>query len=142
MLRLKLPILFLMLVSCEASSVSQLESQTEGDTTETQIAGSDRDEHQCIGSAGYTWSTLTNRCIRPFELGLRLNSVGDSQKTHREIAGIAFNTDSSKAELFGSPWRAGVVLKRENEQTWTGGNVRLVKKPWAIRIKDSIAYEE
>ena len=30
--------------------------------------GSDRDEHGCIGSAGYIWCALTGECERPWEL--------------------------------------------------------------------------
>lgn len=30
--------------------------------------GSDRDEHGCIASAGYSWCTNTNQCERPWEL--------------------------------------------------------------------------
>ena len=29
--------------------------------------GSDRDEHGCIGSAGYSWCPLTEKCQRPWE---------------------------------------------------------------------------
>lgn len=35
-----------------------------------QMAGSDRDAHGCIGSAGYTWSPVREACIRIFESGL------------------------------------------------------------------------
>jgi len=36
---------------------------------ETKVArvGGDRDEHGCIGSAGYTWCDSKERCIRPWE---------------------------------------------------------------------------
>ncbi|NKF50654.1 serine protease [Shewanella sp. WXL01] len=32
------------------------------------MPGSDRGEHGCIGSAGYTWCAATNQCERPWEL--------------------------------------------------------------------------
>ena len=32
------------------------------------LVGSDRDEHGCIGSAGYLWCEHTNQCERPWEL--------------------------------------------------------------------------
>lgn len=35
--------------------------------TATQMAGGDRDIHGCIGSAGYTWCELKNKCLRIFE---------------------------------------------------------------------------
>jgi len=31
------------------------------------LVGGDRDEHGCIGSAGYVWSTEKQQCIRPWE---------------------------------------------------------------------------
>lgn len=33
--------------------------------------GSDRDEHGCIGSAGYSWCPRTEECERPWELAER-----------------------------------------------------------------------
>ncbi len=34
---------------------------------EGQLVGDDRDEHGCIGSAGYSWCELRQKCIRPWE---------------------------------------------------------------------------
>jgi hypothetical protein len=31
------------------------------------LLGGDRDEHGCIGSAGYSWSESAGKCIRPWE---------------------------------------------------------------------------
>lgn len=31
------------------------------------IVGNDRDEHGCIGSAGYTWCPIKNKCLRVWE---------------------------------------------------------------------------
>jgi len=44
--------------------------------------GSDRDEHGCIASAGYSWCTSTNLCERPWEL---------SQKNGFDNSKEAFN---------------------------------------------------
>jgi hypothetical protein len=35
--------------------------------TQTQIVGNDKDIHGCIGSAGYSWCELKQKCLRPFE---------------------------------------------------------------------------
>lgn len=32
------------------------------------MAGADRDDHGCIGSAGYSWCDRTAQCERPWEL--------------------------------------------------------------------------
>ena len=34
---------------------------------EEQIVGGDKDEHGCIGSAGYTWCELKQECLRVWE---------------------------------------------------------------------------
>jgi len=34
---------------------------------ETPLVGGDRDEHGCIGSAGYLWCESKSECLRPFE---------------------------------------------------------------------------
>lgn len=34
--------------------------------TKLNLVGGDRDEHGCIGSAGYVWSQKENKCIRPW----------------------------------------------------------------------------
>lgn len=37
-------------------------------STTSRMPGADRDEHGCIGSAGYRWCGRTQRCERPWEL--------------------------------------------------------------------------
>ncbi len=37
-------------------------------TTAAPVVGGDRDEHGCIGSAGYQWCQRSGRCERPWEL--------------------------------------------------------------------------
>jgi hypothetical protein len=32
------------------------------------LVGADRDEHGCIGSAGYSWDASLQRCVRPWEV--------------------------------------------------------------------------
>lgn len=50
------------------------------DEPPVQIVGNDRDEHGCIGSAGYSWCAATQRCERPWELaaeqGFTLSKAG------------------------------------------------------------------
>lgn len=42
-------------------------SETETKTTEPELLGGDRDEHGCIGSAGYVWCEPKQKCLRPWE---------------------------------------------------------------------------
>jgi Tfp pilus assembly major pilin PilA len=36
-------------------------------TTTTPIVGGDKDEHGCIGSAGYSWCAVKDKCLRVWE---------------------------------------------------------------------------
>jgi hypothetical protein len=49
----------------------QVEQKTpvkqKNDGVEEKMVGNDRDEHGCIGSAGYVWSEEKNKCVRPWE---------------------------------------------------------------------------
>lgn len=36
-------------------------------TPESPLLGGDRDEHGCIGSAGYSWCEAKAECLRPWE---------------------------------------------------------------------------
>lgn len=49
-----------LLTGCSSNSPEEQDFQP--------LVGSDRDEHGCIGSAGYLWCKRTNSCERPWEL--------------------------------------------------------------------------
>ncbi|VVB80194.1 Uncharacterised protein [uncultured archaeon] len=34
---------------------------------ESQVVGGDKDEHGCIGSAGYSWCEVKQKCLRSWE---------------------------------------------------------------------------
>ena len=57
--------------------------------------GGDRDEHGCIGSAGYVWCEVQQDCIRLFEKGIRTEAVDGSTAS----AFIVFSPDSTRLEL-------------------------------------------
>ncbi|MCL4374706.1 hypothetical protein M1523_02490 [Patescibacteria group bacterium] len=42
-------------------------SETPVASPTAQLVGNDRDEHGCIGSAGYTWCAAKNKCLRVWE---------------------------------------------------------------------------
>ena len=72
------------------------------------IVGGDRDEHGCIGSAGYVWCEVQKDCIRLFEKGIRTESVDDSNAS----AFIVFSPDSTQLELFFSNNQPNEILER------------------------------
>jgi len=66
------------------------------------VPGADRDAHGCIPSAGYVWSTLHTRCLRPFEAELAFAPYGNNLQAGLR-AYIVLNASGSperKAELY------------------------------------------
>lgn len=92
------------------------------------LVGADRDEHGCIGSAGYVWSRVRQACVRPWEEGLALVDVqeGPVQMNAQAILSNDFN----QVEIFIPRVDAPVLLTRTAD-TWqaAGQPWRLVRHP-------------
>ena len=88
---------FVVLLICDTTKVS---AQTVTIMSKEQLVGGDRDKHGCIGSAGYTWSNIQNKCVRIFEVGIRLNPSQLEPNQAVISAFILFNKNQRKAELF------------------------------------------
>ena len=102
---------------CGATTVLSLFSACkesgETESTAAPLVGGDRDEHGCIASAGYRWSRVQQRCIRPFEEGIRLLPVGDPQDSSAVLAAtVIFSTDSLRAEVLLPDGETSPVLDR------------------------------
>jgi hypothetical protein len=62
-------------------------------------AGADRDKNGCITSAGYTWSTLKNKCVQIFQAGTQFSAYGTNSDSTM-TAYVILSDDKSKAEAF------------------------------------------
>jgi len=87
---------FAILLSCGENKVSSVK------TNQNHMTGNDRDPNGCIGSAGYTWSAVKNRCIRTFEEGSPFFSYDQSSGAidSTQVAYVVLSDDLSKAEVF------------------------------------------
>lgn len=103
--------------------------------------GSDRDEHGCIGSAGYVWSEVREDCIRPFEAGAKLQDRTNADST--TAAFLVFASDSLKAELFLPTVDKGIILDKQG-QVWRNNSYRAYLKAgkWMVDEKDTLIYAE
>lgn len=106
---------------------------------EQAAVGNDRDEHDCIGSAGYVWSEVREDCIRPFETGVKLQDCKNTDST--TAAFLVFATDSSKAELFLPTVDKGVILDKQ-DQVWRNDSFRAYLKDgkWTVDEKGTLIY--
>ena len=75
--------------------------------------GGDRDEHGCIGSAGYVWCEVQQDCIRLFEKGIRMERRG------LPSGGYAWNVEDDDTK-----------------------NVRFVDGVWTISQRNKLIYSQ
>jgi hypothetical protein len=99
------------------------------DTMDVDMPGSDRDEHGCIPSAGYTWSEARQACVRIWEDGITLQAQGTTAAG--EVAYLFMSDDQQKAEIFLPNNSTPVMLQRKGKEGahyWEGGSYKLY--PW------------
>lgn len=75
------------------------------------IVGADRDEHGCIGSAGYRWSYALNQCVRVWEAGERIDGPSES-------IFLIYSDDSLFAEVFTQDARHFLCKRVKGTNTW------------------------
>lgn len=59
------------------------------ENVQQQMVGNDKDEHGCIGSAGYTWCEVKNKCLRTWEEKCEVDPTA-GWKTYIDKYGISF----------------------------------------------------
>ncbi|MCL5435819.1 MAG: hypothetical protein M1275_01955 [Patescibacteria group bacterium] len=109
--------------------------ETAKESATTTLVGGDRDEHGCIGSAGYSWCEPKNKCLRVWEescyanpeeeiqhlLALKYNkpiseiTVTATKKTDDYIAGRV----SFFAPGLPQPGEGGIFLAAKKNNVWT-----------------------
>ena len=75
------------------------------------LVGSDRDEHGCIGSAGYTWSYALHSCVRLWEAGTRFDA-GPEQVF------LIYSAASTFAEIFPSSSKSVLCKRVKGTNVW------------------------
>ncbi|MCY1480331.1 hypothetical protein D3C87_60030 [compost metagenome] len=80
------------------------------------VVGNDKDDKGCVASAGYTWSELKKNCIRPFEVGIRLNPATEIKQGDAVYSAFAIlEENGDRAELFIPNEKLPLMLVRESE---------------------------
>ena len=110
------------------------------------LPGSDRDEHNCIASAGYTWSQTRKACIRLWEEGITLSPVAPAGSA--SFAAFAVQTqDYARMEVFIPEEETVVILQQTGDEhdDWTSPttdwNLRNSGQTWELLKKDTLRYQ-
>ena len=140
-----LSVLALAFAACNNSTPEQTDDTAEDSTTPQQetLEGGDRDEHGCIGSAGYLWSTLRGECIQVFEVGTRLNPV-DMEQEEAVISAfiVSKEGDNSQVELFITGEDQNPILKKEADGTFKNGKYTYNAQTKELSVDGKVAYKQ
>ena len=140
-----LSVLALAFVACNNSTPEQTDDTAEDSTTPQQetLEEGDRDEHGCIGSAGYLWSALRGECIQVFEVGTRLNPVDVEQEEAVISAFIVRKEgDNSQVELFITGEDQNPILKKEADGTFKNGKYSYNAQTKELSVDGKVAYKQ
>ena len=140
-----LPIIAVSFTACNNTTPNQSENTTETSevTQDTPMVGDDRDEHGCIGSAGYSWSALRGECIQVFEVGTRLNPV-DVEQEEAVISAfiVSKEGDNSQVELFITGEDQNLILKKEADGTFKNGKYTYNAQTKELSMDGKVAYKQ
>lgn len=135
----------LVFAACNNSTPEQTNDTAEDPTTPQQgtMVGGDRDEHGCIGSAGYSWSALRGECIQVFEVGTRLNPI-DVKEEEAVISAfiVSKDGDNSQVELFITSEDQNPILKKEADGTFKNGKYTYNAQTNELSVDGKVAYEQ
>lgn len=140
-----LSVVALAFAACNNSTPQQTDKAAEELTTPQQemMVGGDRDEHGCIGSAGYSWSALRGECIQVFEVGTRLNPV-DVEQEEAVISAfiVSKEGDNSQVELFITGEDQNLILKKEADGTFKNGKYTYNAQTNELSVDGKVAYKQ
>jgi len=91
--------------------------------------GGDRDEHGCIGSAGYSWCVALDKCIRPWEekcegelkekFPVNINSIKEETKLYKiSVEYPTFNEEVLDSEIENDVNKKIADFKKESNDNW------------------------
>lgn len=83
--------------------------------TEQTLVGADEDAHGCKGTAGFVWSELLQKCVRPWEAGIKVKATEAEESTYEKAYHMVISEDGTAAELLG----IGMLTPTGNPNEWT-----------------------
>jgi hypothetical protein len=114
----------------------------ETSTNTNNLVGNDRDSHGCIASAGYTYSSLRNECIRIFETGVSMDpKAPELDKSMGAFVVLAKeNQETENAEIYVPTDMKAIALKPVKDNgagTWSNEKYTLRQWKGVYTLEDS-----
>ena len=149
------PLVFLLVVATSCTLTNKKTAETDNKASvvtdgSKMIVGAE-DEYGCAIEAGYYWSQIKELCVRPFEIGIRLNSIVESQEIIMEendfdnnniSVFFIFNDDKSKVEVFFPNNTKSILLEQKNlKGLYSNYGWELdTRETYLLKLKNEIKY--
>lgn len=126
----------IMFMSCQSKNKQASQSP------ETPLVGADKDAHGCIASAGYTWSTLKDSCVRPFEQ-IQLDVI-DNKESYQTAAFLIVDEKKQAAEVFLKESPESIMLKHVQAYEYENEDYKLIQDQhcWTLIKGNTVLYKE
>lgn len=133
----------LSMLSCNSPKKEEVkENPNQKVEEQEELVGTDRDEHGCISSAGFSWSELQQTCVQLWEAGVRLDPIEVKEGDAVISAFVLFNKDESKAEIVLPKKEGSVILDKKSENLYEKGEYLYDDKEGALSINGKVVYKE
>lgn len=107
------------LIGCKnPMTTEKIEEKAEQEKLEEVMLGGEKDKHGCVVSAGYIWSEISQNCIRPFEVGYRLNPSDSSKNEDASLSAyLILDESQKKAEIYIPGEKTSLLFERNSTDT-------------------------
>ena len=133
----------LSMLSCNSPKKEEVkENPNQKVEEQEELVGTDRDEHGCISSAGFSWSELQQTCVQLWEAGVRLDPIEVKEGDAVISAFVLFNEDESKAEVVLPKKEGSVILDKKSENLYEKDEYLYDDKEGTLSINGKAVYKE
>ena len=135
--------LLFVVFSCKERTKTTVDNFLENDQTENIVVGDQTDKEGCLTSARYIHSKIKNDCVRPFDIGIRLNPKSNPENENAVlVAYLILSEDTFEAEVFLPSQEASVIFLRTAEgQPWMYQDWLLIAdEGYVLKKNDEVLY--
>ncbi|QBQ42353.1 hypothetical protein [Sphingobacterium psychroaquaticum] len=111
--------------------------------TGSSVVGNDRDSQGCIPSAGYQWSVVQQKCVRPWEGGVKMLLANAPSDQQEKAVYALIDPSKQKAEIF-IPETENMILDRVANFLYSNEEYQFIEEAhcWSLVHNGQKVYEE
>lgn len=119
-----------------------LVSSCQNNKGKTEVVGNEKDAHGCLTSAGYRWSVVQEKCVRPWEGSIKM-LITDATADYETAAYTLMDPSKQKVEVFLKEAES-LILDKVAPFLYSNEEYQFIEKDncWSLIHLGEILYEE